>query len=88
MTLAEAVEQIWLGDCGRSLVPIDDRDKFAVERLAFESRELSLPTRSGPSPTRGSDTTEKVKVMRDLSSSLHWLPDLGEGANWIVDHSL
>jgi hypothetical protein len=33
LTFAEAVEQIRVGDRGRSRVPIDDRDNFAAERL-------------------------------------------------------
>jgi hypothetical protein len=33
LTFAEAVEQIRVGDCGRSRLPTDDRDKFAAERL-------------------------------------------------------
>jgi hypothetical protein len=33
LTFAEAVEQIRVGDSGRSRVPTDDRDKFAAERL-------------------------------------------------------
>jgi hypothetical protein len=32
LTFAEAVEQVRVGDCGRSRLPIDDRDKFAAER--------------------------------------------------------
>jgi hypothetical protein len=33
LTFAEAVEQITVGDCGRSRLPTDDGDKFAAERL-------------------------------------------------------
>src|SRR5450755_3342354 len=33
LTFAEAVEQIRVGDCGRSPVSTEDGDKFAAERL-------------------------------------------------------
>ena len=33
LTFADAVEQVKVGDCGRSPVPADDRDKFAAEWL-------------------------------------------------------
>ncbi len=47
LTFAKAVGQIWVGDCGRSSVPTDDRDHVHSRTAASESRDLALPTRDG-----------------------------------------
>jgi hypothetical protein len=38
LTFAEAVARIWVGDCGRSLVPTDDRQEIAAERKVANRR--------------------------------------------------
>jgi len=68
LTFAKAVEQIWVGDCGRSPVSTEDGDKFAAERLHAKVANW----RCRPSAAVGVNKSERAKQAYEIDSLAIW----------------